>query len=79
MRHILIAAAALAAFGFVSTTARAQQGQPAFEGGGPAQVAGWCKVTTDGQGNDTFGYYEPCSNASMASEPRRSRRHGYGY
>ena len=75
MRHILIAAAALAVGGFMaSSPASAQQGSPVFVAGGPEQVAGWCKVTTDAQGNDSFGYYQACPGASFASEPRR-RKH----
>lgn len=77
MRHILIAAAALAACGlFASAPASAQQG-PTFQAGGAAQIAGWCKVETGNPGDEMFGYYAPCGGQALASEPRRNRQNGY--
>ncbi len=77
MRHILITVAALAVGGLLaSSPASAQQGSPSYAAGGPEQVAGWCKVNADLNGEmDNFGYYAPCGGQALASEPRRSRRH----
>jgi hypothetical protein len=77
MRHILITAAALAVGGFfASSPASAQQGAPGYTAGGPQQVAGWCKMATDDNGDmDNYGYHVPCGGQALASEPRRSRRH----
>ena len=72
MRHVLIAAAALALGGFVaSTSANAQM---AYVAGGPNKVGNMCKVGTDTRGDDSYGYYEPCAQQAVASAPRRSRR-----
>ena len=76
MRHMLIAAAALAVGGFMaSNPASAQQGSPVYVAGGPEQIASWCKVSTDARGDDSFGYYQPCGGQALASAPRRSRKH----
>lgn len=79
MRHILIAAAGIAACGLLaSTTAQAQtfqQGAPVFEPGGPARVGNWCKVSTDGQLTDAYGYYAPCASEAQASAPEPQPRH----
>ena len=70
MRHILIAAAALAVSGFVaSTVAKAQT----YQAGGPMQVGSMCKVGTDDRGDDSYGYYQPCGQQAVASAPRRKR------
>lgn len=73
MRHILIAAAGLVACGMLaSTAAQAQTFQSngaVFEAGGPARIGNMCKVTTDDQGNDSFGYYAPCAVQAQASAP----------
>ncbi|HEU5020159.1 MAG TPA: hypothetical protein VFT69_19530 [Pseudolabrys sp.] len=73
MRHILIAAAGLIACGMLaSTAAQAQTFQSngaVFEPGGPARIGNMCKVTTDDQGNDAFGYYAPCAVQAQASAP----------
>lgn len=77
MRHILIAAAALAACGFIaSSPARAQQGSPPYAAGGPDRIAGWCKVSTDDNTEvDNYGYMVPCGGQAMAQAPRRARKH----
>jgi hypothetical protein len=75
MRHVLIAAAALAAGGLLmSNAALAQQGAPPYVAGGPVKVGSWCLMKTDSLGNDAFGYYAPCGQQAVASAPRRTRR-----
>ena len=63
MRHILTAAAAIAVSGFLVSTAAFAQYQP----GGPAQASGQCKVSTDGSGNDSYGYMAPCAPSAAAA------------
>ena len=77
MRHILIAAAALTAVGFiVSAPVQAQESSPPYVAGGPDKVADWCKVSTDGNPEvDAFGYYAPCGSQAMAQAPVRSHKH----
>ncbi len=76
MRHILIAASALAVAGiFTSAPASAQQaGAPTYFAGGPMQIGSWCKVATDQiRGDDSYGFYQPCGGQALASAPRRKR------
>lgn len=73
MRHVLIAAAALAFGGFATTAAVAQQGAPAFEAGGPVKVGNMCKVDIGDPGDELAGYYKPCGQEALASAPRRKR------
>ena len=71
MRHVLIAAAALATSGLLATAANAQT----YEAGGPVQVGNMCRVSTDGSGMDAYGYYAPCAIQASAQAPaKRSRR-----
>jgi hypothetical protein len=63
MRHILTAAAAIAVSGLLVSTAAVAQ----YQAGGPTNVAGMCKVSTDGMGNDSFGYYAPCAPSAAAA------------
>lgn len=72
MRHILIAAAALAIGGLVSPAANAQSSPP-YVAGGPVKVGAWCAVDTDKGGNSSYGYYAPCGQQAVASAPRRKR------
>ncbi|HZD89364.1 MAG TPA: hypothetical protein VE224_04655 [Pseudolabrys sp.] len=74
MRHVLIAAAALAVCGFVASSAA--QAQVAYQAGGPMKVGSMCKVGTDDRGDDSYGYYQPCGYQSVAEAPvkRRHRR-----
>lgn len=78
MRHILIAAAGLIACGMLASTAAQaqtfQQNGAVFEPGGPARIGNMCKVTTDDQGNDAFGYYAPCADRAVAFEPATQSR-----
>jgi len=73
MRHVLIAAAALAIGGFVASAANAQS-SPAYDAGGPTKVGNMCAVNADGVGNDNYGYYTPCGQQAVASAPRRKKR-----
>jgi hypothetical protein len=74
MRNILIAAAFAVGGLLACGPALAQQGPPSFQPGGPNQVAGWCKVTTDPDyGMNSYGYYQPCPGTSMAYAPRPHR------
>jgi hypothetical protein len=58
MRHIIAAAAAIAVCGLLaSTTVRAD---PLFEAGGPAKIGALCHVSTDQNGNDSYGYFTGC-------------------
>lgn len=67
MRHVLIAAAALAVSGLFASAASAQT----YVAGGPVKVGNMCLVDTDGMGNGSYGYYEPCAVRAQASAPRR--------
>jgi hypothetical protein len=59
MRHLLIAAAALAVGGLLaSTAARADM---AYYQGGPVAQGGMCQLSTDGDGR--YGYWAPCPAA----------------
>ncbi len=70
MRHVLIAAAALAVAGFAaSNVAKAQT----YQAGGPMQVGSMCKVVTDDRGDQSFGYYQACGGQALASAPRRKK------
>ena len=71
MRHVLIAAAALAVSGFAaSTVVKAQTYHP----GAPVQVGSMCKVNTDLNGEmENFGYYTSCGQQAVASAPRSKR------
>jgi hypothetical protein len=71
MRHVLIAAAALAVCGFVASTAA--NAQVIYQAGGPLKIGNMCKVATDQRGDDSYGYYEPCGEQAVASAPRRKR------
>lgn len=73
MRHVLIAAAALAVGGFAAPTANAQNTLP-YVAGGPERIGNMCIVKTDSVGNDDYGYYAPCAQQVRASAPRRNRR-----
>jgi hypothetical protein len=55
MRHVIIAAAALA----ISGAFAAAKAEPIFEPGGPVKVGNSCKVMTQVGGNEA-GYYGPC-------------------
>jgi hypothetical protein len=71
MRHILFAAA-LAVGGIIASgPAFAQQVAPPYEPASPNHVGAWCKVVTSHGtlGNDFYGYYQQCVNASMAYAP----------
>jgi hypothetical protein len=63
MRHILTAAAAIAVSGLLLSTAAVAQ----YQAGGPVNAGGLCKVSTDGMGNDSFGYYGPCAPGAAAA------------
>lgn len=71
MRHVLIAAAAFAASGFLASAAA--NAQP-FHAGGPVQIGNMCRVNTDtadgGEQLDRYGYYESCAN-QVAGVPYR--------
>jgi len=71
MRHVLIAAAALAACGFIASTSANAENAPPYEAGGPAQIAGWCLVSTDADHFDGYGYYTSCPDQARARAPRR--------
>ncbi len=76
MRHILIAAAALAACGFVASTPANAQSAPLYVAGGPVQIAGWCLTNTSAdRGDDNYGYYAPCGRQALAEAPRWRRHH----
>jgi len=76
MRHILIAAAALAACGFFASTPANAEGAPPYQAGGPTQIAGWCLVNTSAdRGDDSYGYSAPCGPQAMAEAPRWHRHH----
>jgi hypothetical protein len=62
MRHILTAAAAIAVSGLLLSTAAVAQ----YQQGGPTQANGQCKVSTDGGGNDSYGYMAPCAPSAAA-------------
>ena len=64
MRHLLTAAAAFAVSGLLLSAAA--QAQSAYDAGGPERVGTLCKVSTDGMGNDSFGYYAPCAPKAAA-------------
>jgi hypothetical protein len=72
MRHVLIAAAALAVGGFVAATSA--NAQTLYVAGGPNKVGNMCKVVTDDRGDQSFGYYEPCGQQAVASAPRGKKR-----
>lgn len=75
MRHMLIAAAALAACGFVVSTSANAQGEPPYVAGGPVHIAGWCLVNTSAErGDDNFGYYQPCGQQARAQAWQRRHR-----
>jgi hypothetical protein len=74
MRHILIAAAALAACGSVASTSAIAQGEPPYEAGGPLQIAGWCLVDTSADLGSTYGYYQPCGQQARAQAWHRRHR-----
>lgn len=74
MRHVLIAAAALAAVGFAATTPASAQSAMPYEAGGPVRVGNMCIVNTAPDYNDSYGYYAPCGQQAQASAPRRKRR-----
>ena len=63
MRHILTAAAAIAVSGLLVSTAAVAQ----YQQGGPTQASGQCKVSTDGGGNDSYGYMAPCAPSAATS------------
>ena len=69
MRHLLVAAAALAVGGFVvSTTVHAET---LFYPGGPNRVGAMCQVNADGE--NFYGYVAPCP-AAPASAKRAALR-----
>ena len=69
MRHLLIAAAALAVGGLVaSTVARAEV---LFYPGGPNRVGAVCQIQTDGE--NFYGYVAPCP-AAPAKAKRAAMR-----
>lgn len=75
MRHILIAAAAVAASGLIMSSAvKAQQASPPYEPGGPMQVGNWCSVDTDDNSNSAYGYMVPCGGQALASAPRKAKK-----
>ena len=69
MRHVLIAAAALAIGGFASTAVTAQT----YQAGGPDRVGNMCKVVTDDRGDDSYGFYAPCGAQALAQAPAVER------
>ena len=57
MRHLLIAAAALAVGGLLaSTAARAEM---LYYPGGPERSGNMCQISTDGDKN--YGFWAPCA------------------
>jgi hypothetical protein len=74
MRHVLIAAAALAAAGFAAATPASAQSAMPYVAGGPERVGNMCIVKTDSIGNDDYGYYAPCGQQAQARAPRRSKK-----
>ncbi len=75
MRHMLIAAAALAACGFIASTSANAESAPPYEAGGQVKIAGWCLVNTDTDGGGSYGYYTACAEQARAQAPRWHRHH----
>lgn len=78
MRHVLIAAAAFAACGLLtSTTANAQV---PYEPGGPVQVGNMCKVpagTDYWPQAEAYGHYAPCAIGAYAEAPAVRKHRQY--
>jgi hypothetical protein len=61
MRHILIAAAAIAVSGLLASSG--VRAETPFNAGGPAKTGQQCKVITD-DGAEMYGYYANCPPGS---------------
>lgn len=70
MRHLLIAASAIAVCGFLASTS--VRAEPLFEPGGPVKIGNMCKVMTSVGGNES-GYYEQCAAESTHYAKRGSK------
>lgn len=61
MRHILIAAAAIAVSGLLASTG--VRAETPFQSGGPTKSGQQCKIITD-DGAEMYGYYATCPPGS---------------
>jgi hypothetical protein len=69
MRHILIAAAAVAGIGLAAPAAFAQEYDP----GGPNRVGNMCKTITDSNREiGAYGFYAPCPEQQPAAALARA-------
>ena len=67
MRHVLIAAAALAVSGFVASTAA--NAQVIYQAGGPDRVGNMCKVATDTRGDEFLRLLRAVRPAGCCERP----------
>jgi len=72
MRRVLIAAAAVAACGLITTGSAFAQTQ--YQAGGPSRIGNMCRVGTDDGGSAAYGYYRPCPPDQHAKAVKQRKK-----